>query len=81
MQVAVTIVDDNTVEMNEEFSVQMTSMNPRVVVQQGTATVTITDDDGKKDRERESCNDSIAFSQLLILALRRFFILLLNPLV
>ena len=45
-QVTVTIVDDNTVEMDEEFSVQISSINPRVTVQQGTADVTITDDDG-----------------------------------
>ena len=45
-QVTVTIVDDNTVEMDEEFSVQISSTNPRVTVQQGTADVTITDDDG-----------------------------------
>ena len=45
-QVTVTIVDDNAVEMDEEFSVQISSTNPRVIVQQGTADVTITDDDG-----------------------------------
>jgi hypothetical protein len=45
-QVAVTIVDDNTVEMDEEFSVQISSTDSRVVVQQSTASVTVTDDDG-----------------------------------
>ena len=45
-QVTVAIVDDNTVEMDEEFSVQISSTNPRVTVQQGTADVTIIDDDG-----------------------------------
>ena len=46
-QVTVTIVDDNTVEMDEEFFVQISStINPRVTVQQGTADVTIIDDDG-----------------------------------
>lgn len=44
----VTIVDDNTVEMNEEFSVQISSINSRVTVQPSMATVTITDDDGKE---------------------------------
>ena len=45
----VTIVDDNTVEMNEEFSVQLSStLNSRVTVQPSMATVTITDDDGKE---------------------------------
>lgn len=48
-QVTVTIVDDNTVEMNEEFSVQISStLNSRVTVQPSMATVTITDDDGKE---------------------------------
>ena len=45
-QVTVAIVDDNTVEMDEEFSVQISSINSRVTVQRGTADVTITDDDG-----------------------------------
>jgi hypothetical protein len=52
-QVAVTIVDDNTVEMDEEFSVQISSTNSRVTVQQSTASVVITDDDGNSERERE----------------------------
>ena len=49
-QVTVTIVNDNTVEMDEEFSVQISSMNPRVIVQESTANVTIIDDDGKRER-------------------------------
>ena len=47
-QVIVTIVDDDIVEMDEEFSVQVSSTNNRITVQQGTATVTITDDDGNR---------------------------------
>ena len=41
-------MDDDIVEMDEEFSVQISSTNPQVTVQQGTATVTITDDDGNE---------------------------------
>ena len=44
------IVDDNVVEnLQERFSVQLSSANPRVIVQQSVANITITDDDGNKD--------------------------------
>ena len=77
----VTIVDDNTVEMNEEFSVQISSMNPRIIVQESMANVTITDDDGESERKLSTVcyNDNIiVFSQLLILALKLFLTLLLS---
>ena len=49
-QVTVTIVDDNIVEsLQEEFSVQLSSTNPRVIVQQSMANVIITDDDGNQN--------------------------------
>ena len=83
-QVTVTIVDDNTVEMDEEFSVQISSTNPRVTVQQGTADVTITDDDGNEKLLRMvSLYNNIMMlflSQLLNLALRPFLTELLSRL-
>ena len=83
-QVTVTIVDDNTVEMDEEFSVQISSMNPRVVVQESMANVTIIDDDGNREsvnRRAFTIAITISFSQLFNLALRLFLIVLLSQLV
>ena len=82
-QVTVTIVDDNTVEMDEEFPVQISSMNPRVIVQESTANVTITDDDGESEKKLTIivCYNDIAFSQLLNLALGLFLTVLLSQLV
>ena len=79
----VTIVDDNTVEMDEEFSVQISSMNPRVVVQQSMANVAITDDDGKSERKLTIVcyNDLTAFLKLLNLALRLLLTLLRSQLI
>ena len=49
-QVIVTIVDDSTVEsLQEQFSVQISSTNPRVIVQQDMADITVIDDDGKQE--------------------------------
>ena len=78
-QVTVAIVDDDTVEMDEEFSVQISSINPRVTVQQGTADVTITDDDGNESFLESFYNSMMLFlSQLLNLALRMLVTLFLS---
>ena len=86
-QLTVTIVDDNVVEMDEEFSVQLSSTTPQVTVQEGVADVTITDDDGKGRVEANNIiiiacyADVITFSQLWNLALRQLLTVLLNRLV
>ena len=77
-------MDDNTVEsLQEEFSVQISSTNPRVIVQDNMADITIIDDDGNQHFQERVMpplvcyNDNATFfSQLLNLALR----LLVTPL-
>ena len=45
--VTIQLVDDNVLEDREYFTVQLFSADPRVDLQQSTATVWITDDDSK----------------------------------
>ena len=45
--VNITIVDDNIMEGTEMFSATLTTADSNVMIGDGTATVTILDDDGK----------------------------------
>ena len=45
--VNITIVNDNIMEGTEMFSATLTTADPNVMIGDGTATVTILDEDGK----------------------------------
>ena len=47
LQVEITLVDDDRLEMSEYFAVQLISTSQRITVGQARANVTIMDDDGK----------------------------------